>query len=55
MVVIRGRLPQEIAALLEKALKAAMDALKQEGNDDSGESAERSAPTGAKGFPFSRE
>ena len=27
MVVIRGRLPQEVAALLEKALEAAMDAL----------------------------
>ena len=31
MVVIRGRLPQEIAALLEKALEAAMEALKEEG------------------------
>ena len=29
MVVIRGRLPQEIAALLEKALEAAMDALEE--------------------------
>lgn len=30
MVVIRGRLPQELAALLEKALEAAMDALNEE-------------------------
>ena len=30
MAVIRGRLPQEIAALLEKALGAAMDALEEE-------------------------
>jgi len=29
MVVIRGRLPQEIAAMLEKALAAAMDALEE--------------------------
>ena len=31
MVVIRGRLHQEVAALLEKALDAAMDALRKEG------------------------
>jgi hypothetical protein len=30
MVIIRGRLPREVAALLEKALEAAMDALNQE-------------------------
>jgi len=30
MVVIRGRLPQEVAALVQKALEAAMDALKEE-------------------------
>ena len=30
MVVIRGRLPQEVAALFEKALDAAMDALSEE-------------------------
>jgi len=30
MVVIRGRLPREVAALLEKALEAAMDALNEE-------------------------
>ena len=30
MVVIRGRLPQEVAAVLEKALEAAMDALDEE-------------------------
>jgi Domain of unknown function (DUF222) len=30
MVVIRGRLPQEVAALLEKALEAATDVLKEE-------------------------
>jgi len=29
MVVIRGRLPQEVAGLLEKALEAAMDALRE--------------------------
>ena len=33
MVVIRGRLPQEVAALLEKALEAAMEALKKEEAD----------------------
>ena len=44
MVVIRGRLPQEVAALLEKALAAAMDSLREEekreerGDDDSAES-----------------
>ncbi len=30
MVVIRGRLPQDVAALLEKALEAAMDSLREE-------------------------
>jgi hypothetical protein len=43
MVVIRGRVPQEVAALLEKALDAALDALKEEMkeaalNNDSAES-----------------
>jgi len=44
MVVIRGRLPQEVAALVEKALQAAMDMLREEerSNDDSAES---SAPS----------
>jgi hypothetical protein len=37
MVVIRGRLPQELGALLEKALDAAMDALRKE-DDGSAES-----------------
>ena len=57
MVVIRGRLPQEVAALLEKALEAAMDALREaergeekkaDGNasrDDSAESSEEYGPT----------
>jgi hypothetical protein len=54
MVVIRGRLPQEVAALLEKALQAAMDALRekakeedrvhQQGNAAPHDSAEASAP-----------
>lgn len=30
MVVIRGRLPQEVAAVVEKALEAAMDLLREE-------------------------
>jgi putative heme iron utilization protein len=30
VVVIRGRLPQEVAALVQKGLEAAMDALKEE-------------------------
>jgi hypothetical protein len=53
MVVIRGRLPQEVAALLEKALEAAMDALKQEerGRDDSAESLEGSMTIEAGGLP----
>ena len=34
MVVIRGRLPQEVAALLEKALEAAMDALREEARNE---------------------
>ena len=34
MVVIRGRLPQDVAALLQKALEAAMDALKEEEEKD---------------------
>ncbi len=43
MVVIRGRLPQEVAAVVEKALEAAMDLLREEektertdGNDSAG-------------------
>ncbi len=50
MVVIRGRLPQEVAALLEKALEAAMDALREEKKgqqtegDDSAESFEAPRP-----------
>jgi hypothetical protein len=47
MVVIRGRLPQEVAALVQKALEAAMDALREEerreeDNDDAAESSEES-------------
>ena len=34
MVVIRGRLPQEITALLEKALEVAMHALKEEEHEE---------------------
>ena len=34
MVVIRGRLPQEVAAPLEKALQAAMDALRDEAKEE---------------------
>jgi len=47
MVVIRGRLPQEVAALVEKALEAAMGALREEekmeetDGDDSAESRQR--------------
>jgi len=44
MVVIRGRLPQEVAALLEKALDAAMDALREEEKKEAAESSE--APSG---------
>ncbi len=44
MVVIRGRLPQEVAALLEKALDAAMDALREEEKEEAAESSE--APSG---------
>jgi len=39
MMVIRGRLPKEVAAFLQKALDAAMDSLMEEGvDDDSAES-----------------
>ena len=48
MVVIRGRLPKEVAAMVEKALEAAMDALreekKEEGHGD-GDSAVSSTPS----------
>ncbi len=54
MVVIRGRLPQEVAALLEKALDAAMDSLREEEkreNDDSAESSDDPASMDAGGLP----
>jgi hypothetical protein len=57
MVVIRGRLPQEVAALLEKALQAAMDTLREEEkeeqrhNDDSAESSAPSVLPGKTGIP----
>jgi hypothetical protein len=42
MVVVRGRLPQEVAALLEKALEAARDALGREEVVEEEQDAERS-------------
>lgn len=58
MVVIRGRLPQEVAALLEKALEAAMDALREEErqqteDDDSAESSGEATPIRGQGSPAS--
>jgi len=57
MVVIRGRLPQDVAALLEKALEAAMDSLREEekrkqtDGDDSAESSDGATPTRGQGIP----
>ncbi len=46
MVVIRGRLPQEVAALLQKALDAAMDALSVGRSDEDPSSAVLPADAG---------
>ncbi len=52
MVVIRGRLPQEVAALLEKALEAAMDALNEEEKaGDEGKGSVIAARTGIREQP----
>jgi hypothetical protein len=57
MVVIRGRLPQEVAAVVEKALQAAVDLLREEeqrgqtDGDDSAESLGEATPTRNQGIP----
>ena len=53
MVVIRGRLPQEVAALLEKALEAAMHALREEEKEQ--EQAASSVIPATAGIPSPRE
>jgi len=51
MVVIRGRLPQEVAAVLEKALEAAMDALSKK--EDPAESSGGGVASVGQGIPAS--